>query len=111
MNGEAKPLSSWDIIAAMCDLDGNAVTLSPLGNVRNATAGRRGTDVTIGCEGNIVKALMLDCRYIGGLLLVDKEAFAARKKVMEAERQPRPLTLTPDAEVPARLAGLKGAKA
>ena len=44
-----------------------------------------GTAVTIGTPGNVVAAIGLENRYVGGLLLIDREQYFAMKERLERD--------------------------
>lgn len=75
-------MTIWDIITAMANADpnGETVTLSPLENLIRVKKDRLGTAVTIGVAGNLVNALGIENKYVGGLLLIDREAFLRKQK-------------------------------
>lgn len=59
------------------------IRLAPLSNVTNLKKVRAGTQVTIGVEGDVVAAIGIEGKYVGGLILADKEQFNALVKEME----------------------------
>jgi hypothetical protein len=55
------------------------IGLSPLDNIVNLKKVKHGTEVTIGVAGNLVAALGIEHKFVGGLILADKEEFNAVK--------------------------------
>ncbi len=58
------------------------MSLAPLDNITNLKKVKSGTHVTIGVAGNVVAALGLESRFVGGLILADKAEFNALKSEM-----------------------------
>jgi hypothetical protein len=58
------------------------VSLSTLDNITNLRKIKAGTQVTIGVAGDVVAALGLENKYVGGLILADKKEFSAVKSEM-----------------------------
>jgi hypothetical protein len=71
----------------MMRADNQALKLAPLGNILGADYNQkaRGTKVTIGVDGNIVGDI-LNGKFVGGLILVDKVEFERVKKEMEQDK-------------------------
>ncbi len=61
------------------------IRLAPLDNITNLRKVKAGTQVTIGVEGDVVASIGLDHKFVGGLILADKEQFNQLKAEMEAE--------------------------
>lgn len=59
------------------------VRLAPLDNITNLKKVRAGTQVTIGVAGDVVAAIGIEGRFVGGLILADKTQFEALKAEME----------------------------
>ena len=65
------------------------IRMSMLENVTNVSYSKRckGTDVTIGVDGNLVAAIGLDNQFVGGLLLCDrKQYFEIAKELEERDK-------------------------
>jgi hypothetical protein len=77
-------VNSFDVLKRMSErsLD---VRLAPLGNITNLKKVKAGTQVTIGVAGDLVAALGLENKFVGGLILADKEQFDKLKAEMESE--------------------------
>jgi hypothetical protein len=58
------------------------IQLAPLYNVTSLKKTKHGTQVTIGVAGDIVAALGLENKFVGGLILADKEEFNRTKSEM-----------------------------
>lgn len=56
--------------------DGDAIQLAPLNQMLRAQYGKAGTQITMGVPGNVVAGL-LKGEFLGGLILVRKEAWRA----------------------------------
>jgi hypothetical protein len=69
---------------------GMDIRLSLLENVTNLQYRPRnkGTDVTIGVDGNLVAAIGIDNKFVGGLLLCDRAQYFALKEELETEARP-----------------------
>jgi hypothetical protein len=76
-------VSHFEICKAMADAD-LGIQIAPLENITDLRKVRAGTKVTIGVPGDVVAAIGIERRYVGGLLLIDREQYAATKKKMEA---------------------------
>jgi hypothetical protein len=74
----AKEVGHFAICAEMAKR-GLDIRMSLLENVTNVRYNKRakGTDVTIGVDGNLVAAIGLDHQFIGGLLLCDRKQYLA----------------------------------
>ena len=57
--------------------------LSPLDNIVNLKKVKHGTQVTIGVAGDLVAALGIEHKFVGGLILADKDEFNALKSEMQ----------------------------
>jgi hypothetical protein len=65
---------------------GMDIRMSLLENITDLRYSKRtkGTTVTIGVDGNLVAAIGLERKFVGGLLLCDKEQyFALEKELLE----------------------------
>lgn len=76
-------VNNFDVLKAMAaaNLD---IQLAPLDNLVRATAGKAGTQVTIGVPGNIVGALM-NGKYLGGLILADAKQYAETRRKLSTK--------------------------
>jgi hypothetical protein len=74
-------VSNFDVLKMMGARNMN-IQLAPLSNLVRARAVKAGTQVTIGVCGNVVGDI-LKHKYIGGLILADKEQFDAVKSELE----------------------------
>jgi hypothetical protein len=65
---------------------GKDIRMSMLENVTDLRYSKRtkGTSVTIGVDGNIVGALGIENKFVGGLLLCDREQYFAIRTELEA---------------------------
>ncbi len=61
------------------------IEIAPLDNVTNLRKVKAGTQVTIGVAGDKVAAIGLENRYIGGLMLINREQYFAIKHELETE--------------------------
>jgi hypothetical protein len=81
-----KSVSHFDICKEMCrrNLD---IRLSTLDNVTNLSYSNRtkGTTVSIGVDGNIVAALGIEQKFVGGLLLCDKVQYLALAEELKSK--------------------------
>ena len=67
-------INNFDVLKRMGELNLD-MRLAPLDNITNLRAVKAGTQVTIGVVGNLVSALGLENKFVGGLILADKEEF------------------------------------
>lgn len=74
----------FDICKVMCERDMD-IKVAPLDNVTNLRKVKGGTQVTIGVAGDEVAAIGLENRYVGGLLLINREQYFSIKKELESE--------------------------
>ena len=82
-----KSVGHFDICKEMARR-GMDIRMSTLDNVTNLRYSNRtkGTTVSIGVDGNIVAALGIHNKFVGGLLLCDREQyFALRDELVRAE--------------------------
>jgi hypothetical protein len=85
--GRETPVRSvghFDICKEMCKRNMD-IRMSTLDNVTNLQYSNRtkGTTVSIGVDGNIVAAIGIHQKFVGGLLLCDREQYMALKKELE----------------------------
>lgn len=85
-------ISNFDVLKEMGkrNLD---IRLSPLDNITRLQRTKAGTQVTIGVAGDVVAALGVNHKFVGGLLLADREQFESVRAEMAgaksgAERLP-----------------------
>jgi hypothetical protein len=79
-------VNNFDVLKRMGERSLN-IQLSPLDNITNLKKVKAGTQVTIGVAGDVVAALGLEHKFVGGLILADKEQFNAVKAEMEKENE------------------------
>ena len=81
-------IGHFDICKAMAlaELD---IQLAPLSQVTDLRKVKAGTNVTIGVAGDMVAAIALENKYIGGLLLINREQYYAMKTQLESEAKER----------------------
>lgn len=77
-------VSSFEVFQAMSAANDQRLMAAPLGNIISARKVRAGTQVTIGVGGDVVGAIAQG-RLVGGLILVDRDAF---KEVEECLNSP-----------------------
>ncbi len=78
-----KNIEHFDICKAMA-AEGLDIKLSLLDNVTNLRKRKYGTDVTIGIAGDLVAAIGLENKYVGGLLLCNREQYFATEAKLKA---------------------------
>jgi hypothetical protein len=69
-------VSMFDILKTMSE-ENQDVRLAPLGNISYLRKVRAGTNITIGVAGDVVAAIGIHGRFVGGLILADKEQYRA----------------------------------
>lgn len=77
-------VNNFDVLKVMGERNLD-IRLAPFANVTNLRKVRAGTQVTIGVEGDVVAAIGLQGRFVGGLILADKAQFEETKRELEAE--------------------------
>ena len=75
-------VNNFDVLKEMGVRD-MKVGLSPLDNIVNLKKVKHGTQVTIGVAGDLVAALGIEHKFVGGLILADKDEFNALKSEMQ----------------------------
>ena len=75
-------VNNFDVLKEMGVRD-MKVGLSPLDNIVNLKKVKHGTQVTIGVAGDLVAALGIEHKFVGGLILADKDEFGALKSEMQ----------------------------
>jgi len=81
-------INNFDVLKEMGNRN-MAISLAPLDNITNLRKVNAGTQVTIGVAGDVVAALGIDRKYVGGLILADREQFHALRSEMSKERTPK----------------------
>jgi hypothetical protein len=74
-------VNNFDVLKEMGVRD-MKVGLSPLDNIVNLKKVKQGTQVTIGVAGDLVAALGIEHKFVGGLILADKDEFNAVRSEM-----------------------------
>lgn len=82
-------VNNFDVLKLMGERNMD-VRLAPLDNILNLKKVRAGTQVTIGVEGDVVAALGLEGKFVGGLILADKQQFDAIKAELARPAEPKP---------------------
>ena len=80
--------NNFDVLRVMGERNLD-IRLASLDNITNLKKVRAGTQITIGVEGDVVAAIALDRKFVGGLILADKDQFAQVKAELEAEERER----------------------
>ena len=75
-------INNFDVLKVM-DERNLDVRLAPLDNIINLKKVRAGTQITIGVEGDVVSALGLEGKFVGGFILADKSQFDAIKSEIQ----------------------------
>lgn len=78
-------INNFDVLKRMGETCGEKLQIAPLDNIINLRKVRGGTQVTIGVAGDVVAALGIEHRFVGGLILADKETFDALKARMQSQ--------------------------
>lgn len=78
-----KNIGHFDICKEMA-IRNMDIRVSPLENVTNLRKVKTGTQVTIGVDGDVVAAIGLENKFIGGLMLIDRKQYFEIKAVLEA---------------------------
>lgn len=78
-------IGHFDICKAMA-LGNMNIVMAPLDNVTDIRKVKAGTNVTIGIAGDYVAAIGLQNKYVGGLLLCDREQYFSTKAQLECEQ-------------------------
>lgn len=86
-------VNNFDVLKRMGEQNLD-VRLAPLENVVRVQMTKRGTQVTIGCLGDLVAAFAQG-RFTGGLILADTRQFEEVKRHLEHEAQPHDETSAP----------------
>lgn len=76
-------VSNFDVLKRMSERSMD-IRLAPLSNIIQMKKVKAGTQVTIGCPGDVITGLTFN-QFVGGLLLADQEQFDRTKAEMEAE--------------------------
>lgn len=81
---ETKKISQLEVMIAMIDNDDPGCRMAPLNNVVKAEIKGSNGYITIGVPAEDVYNWLYNKTGHGGLFLIDKDAFAAAKKTLEA---------------------------
>jgi hypothetical protein len=81
-NTPPKKVGNFDVLKEMCARNMD-VRLSTLDNVREARKVKGGSQIKIGIVGDVVTGIALG-KFVGGLLIADKEQFNQVKRELEA---------------------------
>lgn len=79
-----KKVGHFDICNAM-SLANMDISVSPLKNITYLKKTKHGTEVTIGVAGDLVAAIGLQNKFVGGLMLIDREQYFQTKERLELE--------------------------
>jgi hypothetical protein len=79
-------INNFDVLKRMGERDLD-IRMAPLDNITNLRKVKAGTQITIGFQGDVVAALGLEHKFVGALILADKEQFNAVKAEMEKENE------------------------
>lgn len=66
--------NAFDVMKAMSAANMD-IRLAPLSNITHLQKTKHGTLITIGVEGDVVAAIGIEGRFVGGLILCDKEQY------------------------------------
>lgn len=80
-------IGHFDICKQMA-IENLDIQMAPLDNVTDLRKVKAGTNVTIGVGGDMVAAIGLEHKYVGGLLLINREQYFAMKAKLEASETP-----------------------
>jgi hypothetical protein len=86
-DGMKREISNFLVMDAMAEANKD-IRLAPLSNITNLQKTKHGTLITIGAEGDLVAAIGVHNRFLGGLLLADREQFKEMKAHLTAARAP-----------------------
>lgn len=75
--------NSFDVLKAMSAANKD-IRLAPLGNILRVQKVKAGTQITIGCEGDLVGAIARG-DFVGGFILADKRQYAETERELEAQ--------------------------
>ena len=79
----SREVGHFDICKAMA-VEGQDIRVAPLENVVRLRKVKAGTQVTIGVEGDLVADIWKG-KFVGGLLLIDREQYFAMKRELESQ--------------------------
>ena len=80
-----KKANSFDVMKLMSERNQD-IRLSNINNVTNLTRTKQGdTLVTIGVQGDLVAAIGIHGRFVGGLILCDRDQYRAIEKELEEQ--------------------------
>ena len=86
MGNSGKKIGTFDVLNVMCQRNMD-IRLSTLDNLIELRKVKAGTNILIGYAGNVINEIALG-KFVGGLLLADKEQFKAVKKELESGIEP-----------------------
>jgi hypothetical protein len=78
-------VNTFDVMKAM-SAENQDIRMAPLDNVSNLRKVKGGTLVTIGVEGDVVAAIGLEGRFVGGLILCNREQYRATEERLRSEQ-------------------------
>jgi len=81
-------VNNFDVMKAMSAANKD-IRLAPLSNVTKLQKTKAGTLITIGAEGDLVAAIGVEGRFVGGLILADKAQFDETKRALEEQQDGR----------------------
>ena len=82
---ENKELTMWEILDKLTQEhpDDSTVSICPLSNILRMQRDKKGVQVTIGVGGTVTINDLINGKYVGGLLLVDKVRYRAMRIKLE----------------------------
>lgn len=83
---EPRIVNSFDVMRVMGERD-MKIHLAPLSNILRMQTAKAGVQVTIGVDGTMFPGLA-ENKFVGGLILADKEQFDAVKAELAGEKVP-----------------------
>lgn len=81
-------VNTFDVLKAM-SAENQDIRMAPLANISNLRKVKGGTLVTIGVEGDVVEAIGIEGRFVGGLILADKDQYRATEERLRREKAER----------------------
>lgn len=80
-------VNNFDVLKKMGER-GKNIQMAPLGNITNMQKVKAGTQITIGFAGDVITGITFG-RFVGGLILADKEEFdAIKSELRQLEVEP-----------------------
>jgi hypothetical protein len=90
MPSNSGKVGHFDICKAMA-MENQDIRIAGLENITNLQATKQGdTKITIGFPGNVIAAIALEQKFIGGLMLIDKKQYFATRDRLQAELDSKP---------------------